>query len=105
MTMSRKETNRFITTMRQGLSAKAKAVLQNMKDAEDREEYEDAEIIKDGRHRAMLGLDFVSAGIIDELLCALFLHAEEETGAKMQRYTLNSDARRYLETGDITLDL
>lgn len=103
--ISREELSAFITMRRRQLSAGAKAVLQRMKDAEDRDDYDDAEILKQGRHRAVLGDGYVSGRILDELLHALYLRAEEEMGSKIERFTLSGDARRFLETGDISLDL
>jgi DNA repair ATPase RecN len=104
MNAEQKRTLEIVMEYRKNLSAKARAVLEKMKTADDAENYEDAEIIKDGRYAAWLGNENVSAKIIDELICALLIHAEEEMGSKIQRFTINGDGRRALR-GDISVNL
>jgi hypothetical protein len=105
LAISRANLSAYVTLRRKNLSRQAKTVLQQMKDAEDREDYENAEILKEGRQRAALGEGYVSSGVLDELLHALYLRAEAEMGSKIERFTISGDARRFLETGDISLDL
>jgi len=95
-TLTRHETLEFVQTMRSSLSKRAIKVLEKMRVAHDAENYEEATLVYDKQGGAWLGTERVSKRVLDELICAVVIHAEGKLGGALERYTLNSDGRDVL---------
>ena len=74
------------------ISAGAMRILKRMTEAEAIEEWEDAEIVCDGR-TCYVGLDSISKACVYELLRFVLISDESEQGKGVERYSLNEEGR------------
>ena len=82
-----------MTTPRNKLISKAAlSVLQRMKDAEDADNLDDAEIVCEGRY-CYVGLDSISKAAVNELLVFCLIRDDSDQGGKVERYTLNEEGQ------------
>lgn len=90
--MNPETTMAFVEAMRKSLTPRALDILDKMLVAEEADDYENAELVNSGG-QVWLGEDRTSRKILDDLLCACVIRAEEEMGSKFERFTLNEDGR------------
>ena len=74
------------------ISRAAMQVLTRMKQAEDADELDDAEIVCEGRD-CYVGLDSISKATVNELLRVVLIHDDSDQGGKVERYSLNEEGR------------
>lgn len=74
------------------ISKAAMRILTQMKDAEDVDDFDDAEIVCEGRS-CYVGLDSISKATVNELLRLVLIHDDNDQGSKMERYSLNEEGR------------
>lgn len=74
------------------ISFAARRILSRLKDAEDADNLEDAEIVCDGRV-CYVGLDTVSKAKVFELLRLVLISDDTDTGGGLERYSLNEEGR------------
>ncbi len=74
------------------LSAAAQRVLARMLEAEQAEQFEDAELVCEGR-QCWVGLEQTSRAVVNELLREVLIRDIGEGGKGAERYTLNEDGR------------
>lgn len=75
------------------LSKRARDVLASMLRAEGLDDLEAAELVHEGRE-VWLGDERVAGSVLNELLRANLLRAEEAMGSKVERFTLNDEGRQ-----------
>lgn len=75
------------------LSKAAQRILKTMLQAELAQEFEDAELVCEGRS-CWCGLEQTSRAVVNELLRAVLIRDMSEQGKGVERYTLNEDGRR-----------
>ncbi len=74
------------------ISQAALRVLTRMKQAEDADNLDDAEIVCDGR-AVYVGLDSISKATVNELLRLVLIRDDSDQGSKVERYSLNEEGR------------
>lgn len=79
------------------ISAAARRHLQRLKDAEDRDDFDDAEIVCEGRE-CYIGTDAIAKRVVFELLRLCLLKDESEQGKGVERYTINEEGRAIAAT-------
>ncbi len=75
------------------LSAAAQRVLARMLEAEQAEQFDDAELVCDGR-QCWIGLEQTARAVVNELLREVLIRDTSDGGKGAERYTLNEDGRR-----------
>lgn len=80
------------------ISKAAMRVLTQMKDAEDTDDFDDAEIVCEGRS-CYVGLDSISKATVNELL-RLVLISDDSDGKGVERYSLNEEGRAMVADPD-----
>lgn len=75
------------------ITVKAQAVLQRMLAAEALDDYENAELVCEGK-QVYVGSYKVPYATFMELLYYTLIRQESEMGSVMERYTLNEDGRK-----------
>lgn len=75
------------------LSVAAQRVLARMLKAEQVEQFDDAELVCDGR-QCWVGLEQTSRAVVNELLREALIRDTSDVGKGAERYTLNEDGRR-----------
>ena len=78
------------------ISKAATGLLRELKDAEDRDDLYDAEVVCEGR-TCYVGLRNVSRATVYELLRLVLLHDDSEQGKGVERYTLNEEGRAMVD--------
>ena len=63
-----------------------------MKQAEDADNLDDAEIVCEGRY-CYVGLDSISKATVNELLRLILISDDSDQNGKMERYSLNEEGR------------
>ena len=67
-------------------------MLTQMKEAENADNLDDAEIVCEGRY-CYVGLDSISKATVNELLRLILISDDSDQNGKMERYSLNEEGR------------
>ncbi len=74
------------------ISKAAMRVLTRLKDAEDADNLDDAEIVCDGR-TCYVGLTSIAKATVNQLLRLVLISDDSDQGGGMERYSLNEEGR------------
>ena len=74
------------------ISNAAMQILTQLKDAEDADNLDDAEIVCEGRS-CYVGLRSISKATVNELLRVVLIRDDSDQNGKLERYSLNEEGR------------